>query len=351
MSDVDALPVAMERGGYYNRHSSLQANAAATALGLFGKAAESVPLEGNGPVRIVDYGSSQGRNSLAPIRLAIETIRRRCGNDRPIEVVHTDLPDNDFTALFDLITRDPSSYLADQTNVYPSAIGHSYFNALFAPQSVDLAWNSITLHWLSQVSLRPRGTFHLLDLVDSAEIAARDGQLMADWERFLALRSSELRPGGRFVGAILARDGEDVGWPVLRIFFDLLKDSIGSGFLSPTESERLMIPLALRTAEQLCRPFGVDGRCGEMQLEHFEMVRSADPFFDEFTATGDSGKYAATWAGVARAIYSPIVAGVLDPGRDRQGIIDSLFGDLAALLRANPVSNYFVQANLVVRRT
>jgi len=88
---------AMQGGGFYNRNSGLQAANVASALQLFEDAARGIPIEGAGPLVIVDYGSSQGRNSMRPIGVALDVFRERVGAGRPIEVIHTDLPSNDFT--------------------------------------------------------------------------------------------------------------------------------------------------------------------------------------------------------------------------------------------------------------
>lgn len=350
MTTLDSRPAVMERGGYYNRHSSLQANAASTALGLFERAAAEVPLDGELPVRIVDYGSSQGRNSIAPMCIAIDAVRRRAGSTRPIEVVHTDLPENDFAALFSMVTADPASYLRGDPLVFPSAIGHSYFRPLFAPGTVHLAWNSITLHWLSRAPVRPAGGFQLADLADPAEVSARDRQLMEDWRSFLALRHAEFRPGARFVGAILARDGDDAGWPVMRLFLDVLAEAARDGALSGAESSRLVIPLAFRSEGELRAPFGAQGRFLGLALDHLELVRIGDPIFEELRATGDRARYARSWQQACRAIYAPLLTATLDPGRDAAAVLDALFDRLEARLRADPVENYFFQANLLARR-
>jgi hypothetical protein len=81
---------AMEGGGFYNRHSAMQATGIAALLSLWEAACRTVHI-GQGPVTIVDYGSSQGRNSMAPMRIAINRLRDRLGPSIPIEIVHTDL--------------------------------------------------------------------------------------------------------------------------------------------------------------------------------------------------------------------------------------------------------------------
>ena len=138
---------AMEGGGFYNKHSSMQAAGNASLLPHWAKMVREVALDGT-PIVVADYGSSQGRNSMAPMRMAIEGISARTGAATPIQIVHTDLPTNDFAVLFSELS-EPSSYMAGVPDVYPSAIGRSYFEQILPANSVHLGWNTWTLHWLS----------------------------------------------------------------------------------------------------------------------------------------------------------------------------------------------------------
>jgi hypothetical protein len=117
---------AMEGAGFYNRHSAMQAVGVSRALSLWASAGQSVQI-GEEPLVIVDYASSQGRNSMSPVRTAIETIRSRCGAQKLVEVIHTDLPSNDFSSLFTALEQEPDSYLRGMNGVFPAAIGRSSF--------------------------------------------------------------------------------------------------------------------------------------------------------------------------------------------------------------------------------
>ena len=91
---------AMEGGGAHNKHAKLQAGGSASALPCWERAVGRVALDhGDQPIVIADYGSSQGKNSLAPMRIAIEILRSRVGTDRPILVCHIDLAINDFMSV------------------------------------------------------------------------------------------------------------------------------------------------------------------------------------------------------------------------------------------------------------
>jgi hypothetical protein len=81
-NDSQMLTTVMEGGGFYNRNSDLQATGIALALPFLKDAALSIPLGGSEPLVIADYGASQGRNSMLPVRLAIEALRARAGSWR-----------------------------------------------------------------------------------------------------------------------------------------------------------------------------------------------------------------------------------------------------------------------------
>jgi hypothetical protein len=98
------------------------------ALPLWEKAVRSVRLDaGNEPVVIADYGSSQGKNSLVPMQVAVKVLRERLGADRAISVFHVDQPSNDFNTLFEVLAADPERYGLNDLNVFPGAIGRSFY--------------------------------------------------------------------------------------------------------------------------------------------------------------------------------------------------------------------------------
>ena len=140
----------------YGRERRLNRNAAIPRIGRRlrdtapRKTAQQISLNSDDrPIGIADYGSSQGKNSLAPIRSAIATLRMRAGRQRPIFVCHTDLPANDFSEMFALLESDPESYLQGEPQVFPYAIGRSFYRSLFPPGYVDLGWSSYAAVWLS----------------------------------------------------------------------------------------------------------------------------------------------------------------------------------------------------------
>jgi len=96
----------------YSASSRLQAAGLRPAIKLFEEAAAAVPLPAPPqPVVIADYGASTGHNSLLPVCAAITVLRKRTRPEHSVLVAHTDVPDNDFTAMFRTLEEDPDSYL------------------------------------------------------------------------------------------------------------------------------------------------------------------------------------------------------------------------------------------------
>ena len=90
MMSMDGVPTrtSMEGAGFYNEHSSAQAAGIDRMLSLLEQAATDVPV-GEEVVVLADYGASQGRNSMAPMRVAIEAVRAQRGLDKPVWVFHS----------------------------------------------------------------------------------------------------------------------------------------------------------------------------------------------------------------------------------------------------------------------
>ena len=333
------MTAAMEGGGFYNRNSDFQAAGIALALPLLKKAASSIPVDGSGPLVIADYGSSQGRNSVLPIRVAIDELRARAGPDRSIEVVHTDLPSNDFTSLFTLLRDDPESYLQGQTGIFPSAVGRSYFEPIVPPGRVHLGWSSWALHWMSRNPVDvPDATLAVFSASSSArEAVAR--QLAEDWRCFLLARSLELRTGAKLVTLSIGRTSTHHGWEwIAGEVWQTVMEMGREGLLSPAEQLRITLPIAGRSVEDVKAPFA-EGAFAHLSLEHVAVIEAPDPYWDSYRETGNAHELGQRWAGMQRAVIGPVVAAALEPGRDANAILDDLFCRYAARIAAWPKRN------------
>jgi hypothetical protein len=334
---------AMEGGGSYNRNSAQQGAGGISALPLLEKAAAAVAIEpGDDPVVIADFGSSQGRNSLLPLGAAIKSLRRRAGADRAISVFHTDQPGNDFSTLFQVVHTDPGSYLRDQPNVFAFATGKSFYEPLFPPNTITLGWSSYALMWPSQLAALIPG--HVFSTRSSgAVLAAFNKRGDDDWRRFLSLRATELRTGGRLVIVIAARDDDGLNGlePLMDHANAVLLDLVADRTISAAERERIVVPAHPKSLEDLLAPFAGKSRFHGLAMEHCEVVPGPDPVWDDYQHHHDRQKVAVQQAGFFRAAFGPTFASALDGNHsdaDRAAFVDKLEQHMANRIAVDPVA-------------
>jgi hypothetical protein len=232
-------------------------------------------------------------------------VRRRAGSNSAVEIVHTDLPTNDFSALFDAVLTDPSSYLVRQNNVFPAAISRSYFEPLLPPGTVHLAWNTWSMQWMSRPS-GPAPDHVLAGMSEIDDVRATVASIQAqDWETFLALRANELAPGGRMLTAFTARTEQETGWEwLLGELWGAVLDLTSDRELDGSEAIRMTIPIGLRLLEEVQRPFQ-SGRFAGLVAERIELTQAADPFWPKYERTGDRASFAKRHAETTRAWAGP----------------------------------------------
>jgi len=340
---VPITPAPMEGHGVYNRSSQVQAAGSSPALSLLEQAATQAALaRAPEPITIADYGSSQGHNSLAPMRVAIAALRRRAGSSRAISVVHTDLPDNDFAVLFRMLAEDPESYQRGEPMVFASAIGRSFYEQLLPEASVALGWSSWATHWLSRVPAEIPDHIQSAFSQDRAAREAYARQAAEDWQSFLACRGREIRPGGRLVLLNMALD--DAGGfgygPIVQAIYDGLLALVEEGFVASEEVRRMAIPTVGRSLEQLRAPFKEGGQFAGLVIEHLQFFLGEDRIWAEYERSRDAQAFAVRWVAFSRASVFPTLAAELSGGQSdpRAGeFMDRLEAEIVARLAASPV--------------
>jgi hypothetical protein len=349
-NDANRKTETMQGGGFYNRHSALQKANLQSAIPLLQEAAGSIPIDEKRPIVVVDYGSSQGRNSLLPIRTAIDGLRTRVGEATPIEIFHTDLPSNDFTSLFVTLDSDPQSYLAAARNVYSFAVGRSYFDQILPAGQVDLGWSSNALHWMSSNPVDVPDHGWAIFSASAAAHTAVDYQLDEDWRRFLMARSIELRTGGQLVCQFLGRGPATHGFEwMAQHFWQCLSDMGSEGLLTAPELLHMTNPSAGRSIRQIAAPFE-RGLFAGLSLAHCSLVEAPDPFWDDFQKTGDAVEFGRSWSRLMRAANGPNFTAVLSSDRSKEAFLDELTERLASRVAADPQRSESYVALVVLRK-
>ena len=333
---------AMEGKGAYNRNSQVQAAGSSPALPMLERAAKSATLPAAPqPIVIADYGSSQGHNSLVPIAAAIEVLRERCGPEPEISVVHTDLPQNDFTVLFQTLLNDSNIYLRTGSAVFASAVGRSFYGQVLPSNTVTLGWTSWAVQWLSKAPGPIPDQIQVAYSKDTKTQAVYHKQAAEDWQNFLSARGRELCRGGRLVMLTMALDenGEFGYRPLLEAMYAALVEMASSGFIRAEELHRMAIPTVGRSREDFLAPFGTNRKFGGLRVEEIDIFCGEDHIWAEYEQHGDPGAFGAKWAAFSRASVFPTLADGLDSGAEdsrRAEFIDRLEADTAARVAQRP---------------
>jgi hypothetical protein len=319
----------MEGRGAYNKHAKLPAGGAALAMLHLENAARNLLIEkSERPVVVADYGSSQGKNSLAPMQVAIAALRLRVGDERPIQIFHIDQASNDFNSLFAVLATDDARYTDDAPNVFPCAIGRSFYENVLPRGSVHLGWCSYAAVWLSRVPCRIPG--HFISICSSGAVRADfERQAAEDWRMFLSLRANELAPGGRLVVVLpaIGDDGVSGFEGIMNHANAVLTEMADEGAITPAERAEMTIGPHLRRKSDLLAPFADGGQFEGMRVEVCEMSRLEDGAWSVFERDGNKEGFAAKHALFFRSVFMPSLAAALS--RVRAGDENALlaFGD------------------------
>ncbi|WP_046299939.1 SAM-dependent methyltransferase [Mycobacterium sp. UM_Kg27] len=339
--------------------SRLQAAGLAHATGVFAQLAATVPLPAAPrPIVVADYGAATGYNSLLPIGAAIAAFRRRTRTDHAVLVVHTDLPDNDFTALFTTLADDPDSYVRRDTASFPSAVGRSFYSQILPSQSVNLGWTSWSTMWLRRTAAElPEFSDHVhvahTDDDDARRAYAR--QAAQDWHDFVAFRGRELSPGGKLLVLTAAVDaaGRSGYQPLLDAIVAVLDEQVHDGTLTRDEVARMSIPVLGRTEKELRAPFAPAGRFESLTIERLEVFDAEDRFWDRYLLDGDAAALGTHWAAFVSAAVFPTLASALAGGPDDPRAADfvrHLEAGVAARLASHPEQVQIPLALIVLAR-
>ena len=307
------------------------------------------------PIVIADYGASTGHNSLLPIGAAISVFRKRTRTEHSILVTHTDVPDNDFSALFRTLSEDPDTYLQKDQASFASAVGRSFYSQILPSNSVNLGWSSWAVQWLRQVP-RPVPDHLLADYSGDASIrSAYSRQAAHDWHEFVAFRGRELCPGGRLVVMTMAigDDGEFGYRPLIAAMMATLTDLVAKGLVTDDERAAMSVPTVGRQARDFLSPFAPSGTFEKLTVAHLDVFDAEDRFFDQYQIDKDAKAFGTRWAAFARASVFPTLTTALTGGHQddrRDQFFDELQAGIATRLTADPERMQIPMAHVVIEK-
>lgn len=326
-----------------------------TATKLFEQAAAEVPLPpAPHPVAIAEYGCGNAHNGLLPIGAGIAALRKRIRPEHPVVVTHTDIPDNDFSALFRTLRDDPFSYLRSDRATFASAVGRSYLSQILPSEGVHLGWSAWAIHWLSRMPSDIPDHVQASYSADAQVRAACARQAAHDWHEFIAFRGRELSPGGRLV--VMTMGQHDDGRLGLEPLFDALMQALSElqsqRLITADEFRRMHLPIVGRSEADFRSPFAPSGRFERLQITHLMVADEPDRFWQRYQTDHDATAFAKSWVGFTRAaVFDSLLAAVdpADPSRRCQ-LADTVAAALIDLLSAKPEPMPIPVAHIVVQK-
>ncbi len=341
--------LAMKGGGYYSLSTKGAKDVIDAVTPLVLEAIEAMgPARGNAPFTFADMGCADGGTSLDMVRAVIATIRAS-GPERPVSVVYTDQPRNDYNALFRLVqgSEGAERSLSELDGVHVFASATSFYRQILPPETLDLGFSATAMHWLSR---KPCDISTHVQAV-GAEAAARAAfaeQGRRDWQTILLRRAAELRPGGRLVFANFCEDeagrylGHTGGINMFDTFNDIWRALLDDGVISRDEYTAMTLPQYYKTVAEFAAPLEDPGspvHQAGLRLEHIETRVTPCPFAAEFSRHGDAAAFASSYIPTLRSWTESTFHSALSsdrPAEQRGEIINLFYDTYEARVRYKP---------------
>ena len=357
--------MAMRGGGYYSQATLGAKHVIDGATGLVLDAITRMnPPDDGSEFTVADMGCADGGTSITMLGSVLRDLRRRLPS-RPIRMVYSDLPRNDFSQLFRNLhgQTDVETYVSDIDDLYIYASATSFHQPMFPAGTLNLGFSATASHSLSVKPGTISNHVHMVG-AEGAERAAYVEQGRVDWEQMLCHRARDLAAGGRLAllnfgideqGRYLGSTGGiDMFDELNRIWCSLRDD----GTITGEEYLNTNFPQAYRTLAEFVAPFEDKAspvfRAG-LRIEHVETRLVACPFAAAYLEHRDAARFAHDYIPSLRSWSEATFASGLSPARPAevcQAIIDRFYGDFEALVRAAPVGHAmdYVHCYLVARK-
>ncbi len=352
MSRLDGArsTISMWHEGEYSTHTQGAKDAIDNARDLACGAILEMDVAGAGaPFHIADYGAADGGTSMDLHRATIAALRERAPR-RTVCITYTDLPGNDYSALFTTANGGRSgvtSYRDEHADIFVYAAATSFFEPIFPPGTIDFGFSATAMHWLSALPCPVSGHVHMAG-AHGEELETLRARARADWRDILLARASELKPGGRLmtVNLALADDGRHMGNTGGANMFDVMnrlwRALADDGTITDAEYRRTTIPQFYRTPAELHAPLLDSGgpvhRAG-LRLVHAETRFTRCPYAARFAEDGDAERFASAYVPNTRTWSETVFVNALDvarPPAQRRAIVERYFRSFADLVRADP---------------
>ena len=359
--------MAMKGAGYYSRATIGAKHVMDNAAGLILDALDRRPPADDGSVfQMTDMGCADGGTSIDMVGRVLRDVRTRCPS-RPIQMTYTDLPKTDFSQLFQIVhgLTDTATYADDIADLFVSASATSFHRRIVPPGTLDIGHSATASHYITEVPAVIEDHVHMVRATGDAR-AAFEAKGASDWENFLLMRASELKPGG-FLALFnfgIDEEGRWLGHTGGPSMFDEFnrhwRAMADEGRITGDEYRATNFPQVYRTVEQCTAPLNdASGpvRAAGLTLEHAETRVVRCPYADawekgEYATAAD---FAAAYIPTLRSWSEPVFVNGLSnerPAAEKAALVDEFYGRYEAAVAAAPEGHGmdYVHCYLICRK-
>jgi hypothetical protein len=253
--------LSMKGAGYYSAKTAGAKNAIDKTQKVIENALKTIPS--TKILKFADFGSADGGTSQEMWCNVIKLIREK-GDERQIEILHTDLPSNDFSTLFKTMQgmhgNSQLAYQKNFSNVYVHGCGTGFHQQLMANNSLTLGFSATAMHYVSERPCLIENHVHMTGANEHEKKLFKD-QANKDWETILLNRSKEMINGGRFICINFGIDekgrylGNTGGHVMFNNFTKNWKHLENQGLITHREFINATFTQHYRTVEEFRKPF------------------------------------------------------------------------------------------------
>ncbi|MBB3769463.1 hypothetical protein FHS55_000049 [Angulomicrobium tetraedrale] len=353
--------IAMRGAGYYSSNTAGAKSVIDSAADLALEAIAGLDLPaGPGPFSIADFGAADGGTSLDLMRRVVGALRERAA-DLPITLTYTDLPGNDFSALFGMLQAEGG--LGRAPGVFAFASGTTFYRQIVPDGTLHFGFSATAMHWLSRSPGLIADHTHAVG-ASPAETEAYRTQSLADWETILLARARELASGGVLVMANFSvdDDGHYLGWTggvnMHDSFAAHWRALAADGTLRAEEYRAAAFQQYYKTRDEFAAPFADPQspvRRAGLTLERIFSRVTPCPYRADFERHGDAQAFARAYVPTLRSWSESTFFSALDTGRpieERRAIIDRFYGACEDAVAADPAGHAmdYVHCFMVIRK-
>ena len=357
--------MSMKGGGYYSKATIGAKHVIDNAAHLiFDSLARMNPPDNGTTFTVADMGCADGGTSISTVGEILKFIRKKTPS-RPIQMVYTDLPKNDFSQVFQNVhgQTDMATYINDIDDLYVFSSATSFHKPIFPAGSLNLGISATASHYVSEQPCIISNHIHMVGS-SGGERTAYQEQGRLDWEQMLLNRARDLAPNGRLALFNFGIDekgrylGSTGGVNMFDTFNLLWRSLVDDGTISEEEYLNTNFPQSYRTVKEFTAPLDDENsRVYEagLRMEHVETRVVACPFAEDFKRHGDSARFAKEYIPTLRSWSEATFANGLSnerPLEEQRKILDTFYGKYENLVATSPAGHAmdYVHCYLIIRK-